>query len=352
MRKTGVFLAISTIVLFSCSVIFTSPSKVRAVDPSYPDQGCVNGVQDSGLYTYADHSPTVVFTPRFNWLNAVSVRIKGTNPTGTPRVEAQIWNWHSSPHQMIATHSVDLDNRVSEYWQAITESSQDIDPGLPYALVLVPKNGTQVYWSATSDNSCYTRGYAMHDGAQDLSLMYGFSTYGWYDSTNPNSDGTMPASGTPTSGSTSGTSTSTTGTGSISATDDPIASSDDQSTSTTSNQTDTSSAATSSTDSSLPTKDEILAMSGFGNSGLNWADKLGFMAFSPIVGIFISLFGWLIFIIIIILIIRALRRRKSANQATQPTVQPALQPQVSPPTPPAPTIENIKSTGDSHEVKK
>ena len=56
--------------------------------------------------------------------------------------------------------------------------------------------------SATSDTACYLRGYSMHDGVQDLSLMYGFSTYGYYVGNNsqPSQDQptTDPAGDNPT----------------------------------------------------------------------------------------------------------------------------------------------------------
>jgi len=58
------------------------------------------------------------------------------------------------------------------------------------------------YLSATSDTACYLRGYSMHDGVQDLSLMYGFSTYGYYVGNNsqPSQDQptTDPAGDNPT----------------------------------------------------------------------------------------------------------------------------------------------------------
>lgn len=188
MRKFYYLVSLVAVVFFS-SLVFLLPSSVKASDPSYPDQGCANGVQNSGIYTWASQTPRMVFTPTFNWLNAVSVRIKGTNSTGTPRIEAQIWDWHSTPHRMLATHSVDLENRVDEYWQHITQSSQDLEPGLEYALILVPKNGSQIYWSATTNISCYSysRGYAMVDGVRNNAIVFGFVTYGWYDPSNPSS---------------------------------------------------------------------------------------------------------------------------------------------------------------------
>jgi len=322
MGKTIRLIATFSIIFSSFTLLLTSGS-VKASDPSYPDQGCVNGVNNTGIYTWADQSPTVVFTPRFNWLNAVSVRIKGTNPTGTPRVQAQIWNWHVTPHQMIASHTVELENRTSEYWQYITESSQDIDPNLQYALVLVPKDGTQVYWSATSNTSCYTRGYAMHGGVQDLSMMYGFSTYGWYDPNNPNSDGTMPGSGTPTSGSTTGTSG---GTGAPTA--DPAGSNPEGvsgssgSSSSSSSGSSTNSGSSSSNSSSTPSdKDisELLADYKNGSSDMGFSDLLGSIFMSPVISMIIfpiiSFLFWLGVIILIIILFVRHNKKKKAEEA-------------------------------------
>lgn len=317
---------IALMVLSFFSILVSAPKTSLATDPSYPDQGCVNGVNNTGLYTWADKSPTVVFTPRFNWLNAVSVRIKGTNPTGTPRVRAEIWDWHSNPHRMLASHTVELENRTSEYWQQITESSQDMDPGLQYALVLTPRDGTQVYWSATTNTSCYSRGYAMHDGAQDLSLMYGFSTYGWYDSSNPNSDGTMPGSGTSTTGSTSGTSngSSTGSPAADSSGDNPTgvsSSSGSESTSSGNASSNTGNSggtsATADKSSSTPTTAEILSL--FGKDAGD-DSMLGRIFGSPAMMIIWPLLSFLFWAIIIALIIILIVRHNRKKKAAAPSV--------------------------------
>ena len=310
MKKVSYFM-LTLLTAFILSPLFSTPQKAKASDPSYPDQGCVNGVNNTGLYTWADSSPTVVFTPTFNWLNAVSVRIKGTNPTGTPKVQAQIWNWHSAPHRMLASHTVELDNRTSEYWQYITESSQDMDPGLQYALVLVSKDGTLVYWSATTNTSCYSRGYAMHDGAQDLSLMYGFSTYGWYDPNNPNSDGTLPGSGS--------TGTGNTGAGAPVA--DPAGNNPSGVASSSSGSSGTSGSGTSTTGGSGTPSDKDIAalLADYKSGGTGFGDLVVGILFGPFTSMIIwpilSLLFWVGVIVLIIVLIRRHNKKKAAAAA-------------------------------------
>lgn len=323
MKKYLVLVGLVSIVFFSSLVFLLQIKPVKATDPSYPDQGCAD-VLNSGLYTWADHNPTVIFTPRFNWLNGVSIRIKGSNPTGTPRVTAEIWDWHSNPHRMLALHTVELENRVSEYWQFITESSQDLDPGLQYALVVKPKDGTQVYLSATTDTSCYSRGYAMHDGAQDLSLMYGFVTYGWYDPNNPNSDGTMPGGGTPNGGSTTGSTGSTgapssdpvAGSGSSSGSGTTGSSGSSSSGSGTSGSSSKSTGAATATPKSSFTPDIAAILADYG-ADENSGGFLGFLAnvfSSPIMFYLWPLLSLLFWIGVIVLIVVLIRRRKKKNE--------------------------------------
>jgi len=329
MRKFSFLIVVVSIVFSSCLYVFSKPGTASAVDPSYPDQGCVD-VNNSGLYTWGDHSPTVVFVPRFNWLNAVSVRIKGTNPTGTPKVQAQIWNWTSIPHRLMAMTTVELENRVEEYWQHFNISSQDMDPGLSYALALVPKEGTQFYWSATTNTSCYTRGYAMNDGVNDASKMYGFVTYGWYDINNPSSGGSQPDPGTPSGGSTSGTSGST---GAPSS--DPLVTDSSSSTGST-GSTGSSSSGTGSTGSksskstmgtsgskSAWTPDIAGILADYGKDE-NSGGFLGFLAnvfSSPIMFYLWPLLSFLFWVGVIVLIIVLVRRRRKKKEATVAATQ-------------------------------
>jgi len=335
MRNVIGLISIVGMLLMAYSFLFFATEKVAAIDPSYPDQGCVNGVQNSGVSTWASQTPGMVFVPRFNWLNAVSVRIKGTNPTGTPRIEAQIWNWHSNPHQMIARHSVDLENRIDEYWQYIEESSQDIDPGLEYAIILVPKNGSQVYWSATTNTSCYAPGYAMIDGTRLNSIDYGFATYGYYDPNNPSSDGSAADPGTPDSGSTTNPAGSA---GAI--TTDPVASSGSSSGSGTTGSSGSSSSGSGTSGSSskstgttttapkssfVPDIAAILADHGANKDSGGIAGFLANVFSSPIMIILWPLLSLLFWIGVIVFIIVLIRRRKKKNQVASVTTasQPA-----------------------------
>jgi len=227
---------------------------------------------------------------------------------------------------MIATHSVDLENRVDEYWQYITESSQDIDPGLEYAIILVPKNGSQVYWSATTNTSCYAPGYAMIDGARLNSIDYGFATYGWYDPSNPSSDGSAADPGTPDGGSTTNPAGSA---GAI--TTDPVASSGSSSGSGASGSSSSSSsgsgtsgslskstgtATTTSKSSFTPDIAEILADYGVNKDSGGVAGFLADVFSSPIMIILWPLFSLLFWIGVIVLIIVLIRRRnRKKNEA-------------------------------------
>ncbi|MCX6810436.1 MAG: hypothetical protein NTY30_01705 [Candidatus Berkelbacteria bacterium] len=56
MRKLIGLVSIGAMILSMCAFLFALPESVSAVAPSYPDQGCVNGVNNSGLYIYADRS--------------------------------------------------------------------------------------------------------------------------------------------------------------------------------------------------------------------------------------------------------------------------------------------------------
>ncbi|MCX6810437.1 MAG: hypothetical protein NTY30_01710 [Candidatus Berkelbacteria bacterium] len=274
-----------------------------------------------------DHNPTVVFTPTFNWLNAVSVRIKGTNPTGTPRVQAQIWDWHSNPHRLLAMNTVELVNRTSEYWQPITESSQDMDPGLQYALVLVPKDGTQVYWSATITTSCYARGYAMHDGIQDNGMMYGFSTYGWLDPNNPNSNGQLPGSSSGTSG-TTGSAGTTGNTGAGAPTADPAGNNPTGVGSSSSTGSGTSGSGSSPSNSSNSPSDKDIAalLADYKNGSGGFGDLVSGLFFSPIVTMIIlpilSFLFWAGVIILIIILIVRHNKKKKLTVAVAPAVTP------------------------------
>ncbi len=310
-------------VLFLLSVwasAYSIPKIAKATDPSYPDQGCVNGVQNSGLYVMTDYSPTVVFKPRFNWLNGVSVRIKALSSPATPRIKVAIWDWHSNPHREIASHTVEITDRVNENWQFVTQSSQDMDPGLEYAIVLTPRDGTRAYWSGTTNASCYPPGYALSNG-NPSEIMFGFATYGWYDPSNPNTDGTSPGDGSADSGSSStpdsGGSINTDPSGAAGSSSSTGSSSDSSGSNSGSNSSTTGSNSTGSSGSDYPSIEEILGMAGHGDQD-SWFGRLFSSPIMFYLWPILSFLFWVgLILLIIILIVRHNRKKKKLAETAK-----------------------------------